>query len=447
MIGQSLAAAAKSVRADMQLHSMHSYFLQKGSMDDAIIYNVRALRDGTSYATRLVTGAASATFRLRLPPVPPPSRMWLPPVPPPRRMRVPSDAGVQRGKSIFVLTASFAVLSRPAPPRPAPPRPAPPRHAEPRPAPPPPTSTLVNETRAVRASSSMTDTQQQCVITSLRPMHRNVAAWQMPESSKLDRQALMPMVPSPDEYVRLVRHSPARAVRKGGARTQSVAPLLQTADREGEVGVCGEAPAVSGTVEGNGAQPRGAGGHPHAPPHFTRAQWLGLEVSNRRSTVSTRLALRTGALKTTNGCTAASWTYTAGDQCRAAQGVSAARVGTARQGSIDVACRELPRRFPLGERPCRIRRSTSVASCRYRSSMKRLRSCLAMRKAAPSSLASPRLGRAHARMLLPRTHTIRLVREWGKRGYVLFDTGRTSTHHIRHGLTGVASTQRRRRER
>lgn len=92
MIGQSLAAAAKSVPSEMQLHSMHSYFLQKGSMDDAIIYNVNALRDGTSYATRLVTG-------------------------------------VQRGKTIFVLTASFA----------------------------------------------------------------------MPEASKLDRQALMPMVPSPDE--------------------------------------------------------------------------------------------------------------------------------------------------------------------------------------------------------------------------------------------------------
>jgi hypothetical protein len=31
--------------------------------------------------------------------------------------------------------------------------------------------------------------------------------------------------------------------------------------------------------------------------------------------------------------------------------------------------------------------------------------------------------RTHARTLLPRTHTIRLVREWGKRGYVLLTRG------------------------
>ena len=123
MIGQSLAAAAKSVRADMQLHSMHSYFLQKGSMDDAIIYNVRALRDGTSYATRLVTGAASATTK---------------PHAATASATTKTHAGAVRCRrpAWKVYLRSHCLICGALPPRPAPPGPAPPGPAPPRPAPP-----------------------------------------------------------------------------------------------------------------------------------------------------------------------------------------------------------------------------------------------------------------------------------------------------------------------
>ncbi|KAI3854465.1 hypothetical protein MKW98_025351 [Papaver atlanticum] len=70
IIAQALAAAAKTVDHFKLVHSLHSYFLLGGDQNMPILYQVRRLRDGNSFATRSV------------------------------------DA-TQNGKVIFTLTASF----------------------------------------------------------------------------------------------------------------------------------------------------------------------------------------------------------------------------------------------------------------------------------------------------------------------------------------------------
>lgn len=55
VMGQSLAAAIGTVPKGKELHSMHSYFLRAGKETSDIIYHVLVLRDGKSFATRLVT--------------------------------------------------------------------------------------------------------------------------------------------------------------------------------------------------------------------------------------------------------------------------------------------------------------------------------------------------------------------------------------------------------
>lgn len=53
-IGQALAAATKTVDCLKIVHSFHSYFLLIGDLDIPIIYHVRRVRDGKSFATRRV---------------------------------------------------------------------------------------------------------------------------------------------------------------------------------------------------------------------------------------------------------------------------------------------------------------------------------------------------------------------------------------------------------
>ncbi|KAK0543818.1 acyl-CoA thioesterase [Tilletia horrida] len=54
VIGQSIAAASKTVREGFTLHSLHCYFLVGGKRDTPIIYFVTRVRDGGSYITRYV---------------------------------------------------------------------------------------------------------------------------------------------------------------------------------------------------------------------------------------------------------------------------------------------------------------------------------------------------------------------------------------------------------
>jgi len=51
---QSLRAAMMSVPAELRVHSMHGYFILNGSHEHDLLFHVRPLRDGRSFATRSV---------------------------------------------------------------------------------------------------------------------------------------------------------------------------------------------------------------------------------------------------------------------------------------------------------------------------------------------------------------------------------------------------------
>lgn len=54
MIGMGVATAARTIRPEMTLHSLHCYFLLAGNRDRPILYKVTRVRDGGSYSTRQV---------------------------------------------------------------------------------------------------------------------------------------------------------------------------------------------------------------------------------------------------------------------------------------------------------------------------------------------------------------------------------------------------------
>ncbi|KAJ2709983.1 acyl-CoA thioesterase [Coemansia spiralis] len=59
VIGQALAAAAKTVDGPYQCNSLHCYFLAAGANTEMIAYEVRRIRQGKSYCTRLVLAKQS----------------------------------------------------------------------------------------------------------------------------------------------------------------------------------------------------------------------------------------------------------------------------------------------------------------------------------------------------------------------------------------------------
>ncbi|WP_283135630.1 acyl-CoA thioesterase [Rhizohabitans arisaemae] len=67
---QALVAAARTVPSDRFVHSLHAYFIRPGDPSIPIVYNVDRVRDGRSFTTRRVVG-------------------------------------VQHGKAIFTMSASF----------------------------------------------------------------------------------------------------------------------------------------------------------------------------------------------------------------------------------------------------------------------------------------------------------------------------------------------------
>ncbi len=70
VLGQALAAAYQSVPKERVVHSLHGYFILPGDIDHPVIYQVDEVRDGGSFSTRRVSA-------------------------------------IQKGKSIFVMAASF----------------------------------------------------------------------------------------------------------------------------------------------------------------------------------------------------------------------------------------------------------------------------------------------------------------------------------------------------
>jgi acyl-CoA thioesterase-2 len=72
VLGQALMAAGRTVEGRLA-HSLHGYFLRAGDTTAPIVYQVERLRDGKSFATRMVKA-------------------------------------IQHGEVIFTMTASFAVM-------------------------------------------------------------------------------------------------------------------------------------------------------------------------------------------------------------------------------------------------------------------------------------------------------------------------------------------------
>lgn len=54
VLGQALAAASQTVVDGLSVHSLHAYFVRAGQPAHPIIYDVRRIRDGNSFATRSV---------------------------------------------------------------------------------------------------------------------------------------------------------------------------------------------------------------------------------------------------------------------------------------------------------------------------------------------------------------------------------------------------------
>lgn len=91
VLAQALLSASRTVPAERQPHSLHSYFMRPGDIDHPIIFQVERLRDGKSFNTRRVTAVQhglailnlSASFQIReegfshqiaMPDVPPPEQ-------------------------------------------------------------------------------------------------------------------------------------------------------------------------------------------------------------------------------------------------------------------------------------------------------------------------------------------------------------------------------------
>ncbi|MFL6161160.1 MAG: acyl-CoA thioesterase II [Jatrophihabitantaceae bacterium] len=70
--GQALVAGTRTVAADRQVHSLHSYFIRPGDPSVPIVYLVERIRDGRSFSVRRVTAVQhgnpiftlSASFQL-----------------------------------------------------------------------------------------------------------------------------------------------------------------------------------------------------------------------------------------------------------------------------------------------------------------------------------------------------------------------------------------------
>lgn len=57
VVAQALSAAEQTVDGDRLVHSLHSYFLKKGQVDQPISLTVERLRDGRSFSARRVTAS------------------------------------------------------------------------------------------------------------------------------------------------------------------------------------------------------------------------------------------------------------------------------------------------------------------------------------------------------------------------------------------------------
>jgi len=62
VVGQALSAASQTVAAGLSLHSLHAYFVRAGQPEHPIVYDVKRVRDGKTFATRLVNAKQNAEW-------------------------------------------------------------------------------------------------------------------------------------------------------------------------------------------------------------------------------------------------------------------------------------------------------------------------------------------------------------------------------------------------
>lgn len=62
VVGQSLSAASQTVEPSLSLHSLHAYFVRAGQPQFPIVYDVKRVRNGRSFATRTVSAKQDGKY-------------------------------------------------------------------------------------------------------------------------------------------------------------------------------------------------------------------------------------------------------------------------------------------------------------------------------------------------------------------------------------------------
>ncbi|XP_011367629.1 acyl-coenzyme A thioesterase 8 [Pteropus vampyrus] len=93
IVGQALAAAAKSVSEDVYVHSLHCYFVRAGNPEMPVLYHVERMHTGKSFSVRSVKAVqhgkpifiCQASFQ-KVQPSPAQHQFSMPTVPPPEEL-------------------------------------------------------------------------------------------------------------------------------------------------------------------------------------------------------------------------------------------------------------------------------------------------------------------------------------------------------------------------
>ncbi|CAM3345642.1 acyl-CoA thioesterase II [Rhodothermus bifroesti] len=119
VLGQALRAAAYTVPAERQVHSLHAYFILPGDPNAPIVYLVERLRDGRSFTTRRVTAIQhgrpifnlAASFQIDEPGVTHQDPM--PEVPPPETLMPEAELRRQLAEQAPEVLRPFLLHERP----------------------------------------------------------------------------------------------------------------------------------------------------------------------------------------------------------------------------------------------------------------------------------------------------------------------------------------------
>ena len=119
VVSQALHAAYQTVPTDRFCHSLHSYFILPGDLEQPILYDVANLRDGGSFSTRVVTAkqnnvpifVMAASFQLKQEGYEHQEKM--PIVTPPEELMSWNDVAEQFGSVLPKSIMRFVLAERP----------------------------------------------------------------------------------------------------------------------------------------------------------------------------------------------------------------------------------------------------------------------------------------------------------------------------------------------